>query len=230
METITSPVNPNPAPATPDVPPVAHTAPVDGVEQPSEGGVVVTGAVDVEALREQLAAAQAEVESARRHCQQRDNEMQALKRKAATDPEAIAALEEELKAEAEAERQRLLEEAEAAKQSYIIKSNTLDVKQTLADAGVSGSDATKLASFITCEDSAESTARAKAIVSVINKVAKAQADAKAKEATNSLLAENAEVPPNGSSAATATKAPVSRGALAAQRYVQSHINNIGGTN
>lgn len=174
---------------------------------------------DLETLQAELEAAKAEVESARRHCQQKDNEMRSLKRKNLSDPEAIEALEQEL----EQERQRLIEEGEAAKREFAIKSNSFDVRQTLSEAGVPGSDSIKLAEMITSDDAAESTARAKAIVSVINKVAKE----KVKEATNTLLKDNADAPPNGASSA-ATENTVSLGAAAAQRYAKQKANYTGG--
>lgn len=172
----------------------------------------------LEELQAELEAAKAEVESARRHCQQKDNEMRNLKRKNLSDPDAIEALEQEL----EEERARIQQEGEARARELAIKSNAFDVRQVLSDAGVAGSDSVKLAGFITSDDLAESTARAKAIVSVINKVA----NSKVKDATNAMLKDNAEEPPNGAAA----NQPVSRGALAAQKFNQSRQNYTGGNN
>lgn len=211
----------DPTPSTTD----ATGKTVDTTVTVDAAGEVDAGSTE---YAEQLAQMQAdlqkakdEVESARRHCQQKDDEMRKLKRKNLTDPDAI----EELEREVEEERTRLLQEAEATKREYTIKSNMFDVKQTLTEAGVSSADSTKLAGFITGEDADESIARAKAIVSVINKVA----NGKVKDATNAMLKDNAEEPPNGGSPAAANQT-ISRGAAAAQRYAETHINNIGGKN
>lgn len=185
-----------------------------GSETPVSGDL----AEQLEALRAERDAALAEREAARRHCQQKDNEMRALKRKNLSDPDAIEELEQEL----EQERIRLREETEAAQREFSIKSNAFDVRQVLTEAGVAGSDSVKLAGFITSEDLEESTARAKAIVSVINKVAKD----KVKEATNTMLKDNAKEPPNGSAA---TETQLSPGAIAAQRYNTLNKNKSGGT-
>lgn len=224
---ITSPAPGQPAVTPPAVvtPPADNTAdPVPPVAPPAADDQAAgddMGVVDDSRLAEMetaLAAAQAEVESARRHCAQRDNEIRKLKRMNLTDPEAL----EELEREVEEERERVLQEAQEARVEYAIKSNTLDVKNVFLEAGITSADCTKLAGYIVCEDSAESTARAKALVSVINKVA----NGKVKEATAEMLRSNAEEPPHGGDVPAAPT--VSRGAAAAQRYIQSHINNIGG--
>lgn len=171
------------------------------------------------AMQEQLEAMKAEVESARRHSRQKEEEARRLKRQNLSDPEALAALEQELEA---AEQQRQAE-YEAKMAELAIQSNSFDVKQTLADAGVSSADCTKLAAFITSADATESTARAKALVSVINKVA----SAKAKEATNAMLQENADEPKNGSTPSDPKQPAVSAGAQAVQAY-NERLKTLGG--
>lgn len=222
-------VNPNggaiPTPATPNTVPVASPAgddttldPVEGQGDVGEGGEdEIYTADDVARLKADFEKAQKELESARRHCKQRDDELRKAKRRGVTDPQAL----EEIEREFEAERIKAEKEVEEIKREYAVKENTLEVKQILMDAAVSSADSTKLASFITSDDAEESAARAKALVSVINKVA----NSKIKEATNALLKENAEEPPNGgSTGAGATPNKVSPGALAAQRYNEMHKN------